>query len=80
MRRRKWCHVCGLELNPLVPPPARPDFWMRLAGEEWLPTLAAPHPGEVAASLGYTCAPCAKSFRLVMAADRERFDPRASGT
>ena len=75
MLRTKWCHVCLGELSPRVPTPERPDFWMRLAGEDWLPTVEPPHRGEVASVVGYTCNPCGTTFRLVIAQSAQ-----ASGT
>lgn len=75
MHRPKWCHVCESELTLRMSLSGQPDFWLRLAGEEWLPSLDGPQEGEVAVvSLVYGCATCGTTFRLVVSAFGEERD------
>jgi len=66
MHRRKWCAICREPIYPTVVVPDAPDYWMRLAGEEWVASTLEPEEGEVATQVSYRCNPCRKTFRLVI--------------
>jgi hypothetical protein len=53
-------------MYPTTSVPESPDYWMRLAGTEWVPDNLPPKPGEVASVIAYRCNACAKTFRLVI--------------
>ena len=66
MPRGRTCHQCHRTLDPILAAPAKPDFWMRLAGPEWVADTGGPQPDDATTSVSFRCRSCDKTFRLVL--------------